>query len=182
VVPGRAFDVGPAGVTLSPTDPARVQIGVPDELIEVGDALTLSVAVERPDGLIVTSATSYDASNGILTAKVYELGPIAAVIATDAITLGDIADLPPLNGGAIVPVSPPPAGSGPARPGPRLPRSDGRRWPRRSAVPLDHHREAHPARGAHGDEPELHVSPGHLVQNGDREATARGAEGVTDRE
>jgi hypothetical protein len=114
VVPGLAFDVGPAGVTLSSTAPARVQIAVPDELLEVGDALTLSVAVERLDGSIVTSATSYDAENGILTADVYELGPMAAVIASDAIALGDIADVPPLDGGAIVPVSPPPAGSGPA--------------------------------------------------------------------
>jgi len=114
VVPGRAFDVGPAGVILSPGAPAQVQIAVPDELLEAGDALTLSVAVERPDGSIVTDATSYDASNGILTADVYELGPMAAVIVTDGITLGDIADVPPLDGGAITPVGPAPVAGGPA--------------------------------------------------------------------
>lgn len=114
-VPGRAYDVGPAGLVLSPSAPARVQIAVPDELLEAGDALTLSVAVVRPDNSIVTDATSYDLSNGILTADVYELGPMAAVVATDAIQIGDIADVPPLDGGAITPVSPPPSAGGPAR-------------------------------------------------------------------
>ena len=114
-VPGRAFDVGPAGLVLSPSAPARVQISVPDELLEAGDALTLSVAVVRPDNSIVTDATSYDLSNGILTAEVFELGPMAAVVATDAILIGDIADVPPLDGGAITPVSPPPSAGGPAR-------------------------------------------------------------------
>jgi len=113
-VPGRAFDVGPAGLVLSPGAPAQVQIAVPGELLEAGDALTLSIAVLRPDNSIVTDATSYDLSNGILTADVYELGPMAAVIATDGIVLGDIADLPPLDSGAITPVSPLPAASGPA--------------------------------------------------------------------
>jgi hypothetical protein len=108
-VPGRAFDVGPAGVQLSPTAPARVQIAVPPSLLAAGDALTLSVAVLRPDNSIVTDARSYDAANGILTAYVYELGPMAAVVATDAIVLGDINDVPPLDGGAITPVSPAPA-------------------------------------------------------------------------
>jgi len=112
--------VGPVEVAISPSAPARVQIAVPDELLGAGDALTLSVALLRPDNSIVTDATSYDVSNGILTAYVYELGPVAAVIATDGLVIGDIADVPPLDGGAIAPVSPLPA-DGPASAPPTRP-------------------------------------------------------------
>jgi len=119
VVPGTAYDVGPAGVALSPSAPARVQIAVPSALLEAGDELSLTVALLQPGGSIVTDATSYDLSNGIITADVYELGPMAAVVANDAIALGDLADLPPLDGGAITP-SPAPAGGPASAPPTRL--------------------------------------------------------------
>jgi hypothetical protein len=109
VVPGTAFDVGPAGTALSAGAPAKVQIGVPATLLEAGDELSLTVALLQPGGSIVTDVTSYDLSNGILTAYVYELGPVAAVVASDAIVIGDIADVPPLDGGAIASVAPAPA-------------------------------------------------------------------------
>jgi hypothetical protein len=114
VVPGTAFDVGPAGTALSPTAPARVQIAVPQELLEAGEELSLTVGLLQPGGSIVTDVTSYDVANGILTADVYELGPVAAVVASDAIVIGDIADVPPLDGGAITPVGPAPSSGGPA--------------------------------------------------------------------
>jgi len=108
VIPGSAFDVGPAGTALNPSAPARVQIGVPSALLAEGDELALTVALLRPDNSIVTDVTSYDVTNGILTADVYELGPVAAVVSSDAITVGSIADVPKLDGGAITPVSPMP--------------------------------------------------------------------------
>lgn len=109
VVPGTAYDVGPAGTALNPDAPARVQIAVSSALLGAGDELALTVALLEPDNSIVTDVTSYDLTNGILTADVYELGPVAAVIANDVITVGDLADVPPLDGGAITPVSPAPA-------------------------------------------------------------------------
>lgn len=121
VVPGTAYDVGPAGTALSPSAPARVQIAVPQALLEAGEELALTVALLQPGGSIVTDATTYDLSNGILTADVFELGPVAAVVAGDAIAIGDLADLPPLDGGAITPVSPAPAPGGPAAAPPTRP-------------------------------------------------------------
>lgn len=109
VIPGSAYDVGPAGTALNPSAPARVQIGVPAALLGAGDELALTVALLKPDNSIVTDVTSYDLTNGILTAYVGELGPVAAVISNDAITVGSIVDVPPLGGGAITPVSPMPA-------------------------------------------------------------------------
>jgi hypothetical protein len=110
VVPGTAFDVGPAGTALSPSVPARVQIAVPAALLQAGQELALTVGLLRPDNSIVTGVTSYDVTNGLLTANLSELGPVAAVISNDAITVGSIASLPPLGGGAISPVSPNPVG------------------------------------------------------------------------
>lgn len=110
VVPGTAFDVGPAGTALNPDVPARVQISVPPALLQAGQELALTVGLLRPDNSIVTGVTSYDVTNGLLTANVYELGPVAAVISNDAITVGDLVDLPGLDGGAITPAPPAPAG------------------------------------------------------------------------
>jgi len=110
VVPGTAFDVGPAGTALNPNAPARVQIAVPSALLQAGQELALTVGLLRADNSIVTGVTSYDVTNGLLTADLYELGPVAAVISNDAITVGSLASLPPLGGGAITPVSPSPVG------------------------------------------------------------------------
>jgi hypothetical protein len=110
VVPSTAFDVGPSGTALNPDVPARVHISVPSALLPSGQELALTVGLLRPDNSIVTGVTSYDLTNGLLTADVVELGPVAAVISNDAITVGDLASLLPLDGGAITPVSPAPVG------------------------------------------------------------------------
>jgi hypothetical protein len=112
VIPETAFDVGPAGTALNV--PARVQIGVPSALLEAGDELSLAVALMQPGGALLTDVTSYDISNGILTAHVNEIGPVAAVLLNDVIPVGDIADVTPLGGGSITPAPPGPAGA-PAR-------------------------------------------------------------------
>jgi hypothetical protein len=112
VLPGTAFDVGPAGTALAPTLPARVQIGVPSALLGAGDDLSLQVALLQPGGAVITDVTSYDIVNGILTADVYEIGPVAAVVSNDVSPVGDIADVPTLGGGAVTPA--PPAVAGPA--------------------------------------------------------------------
>jgi hypothetical protein len=93
-----------------------VQLGVPAALLEAGDDLSLQVALLRPGGAIVTDVTSYDIANGILTADVMEIGPVAAVVAGDVIPVGDIADVPMLGGGSITPVSPAPSGPAAAHP------------------------------------------------------------------
>ncbi len=112
VIPETAFDVGPAGTALNV--PARVQIGVPSALLEAGDELSLAVALMQPGGALLTDVTSYDISNGILTAHVNEIGPVAAVLLNDVIPVGDIGDVTPLGGGSITPAPPAPAGA-PAR-------------------------------------------------------------------
>jgi len=114
VIPGTAFDVGPAGTALNPSVPARVQIAVPSALLQAGQELALTVGLLRLDNSIVTDVTSYDVTNGILTADVSELGPVAAIISNDAITVQSLAALPALGGGAITPVSPAPVGPAPA--------------------------------------------------------------------
>lgn len=112
VIPGSAHDVGPAGVLLA--DPARVQIAVPPALLEAGAELRLVVALLRTDGSIVTSVASYDVSNGILTAFVDEVGPVAAVVSADVIPVLDLLDIPNLAGGSVAPPSPAPLTVGPA--------------------------------------------------------------------
>ena len=113
VVPGTAYDVGPAGLLLG--ESARVQLSVPGDLLEsAGDDLLLTLAILRQDSSIVTQVLSYDVENGILTAEIDELGPMAAVVTSDAIPVG--TGLPPsLGGGSFpTPVGPPPLPGGPA--------------------------------------------------------------------
>jgi len=102
VVPGTAYDVGPAGLSLAV--PAQAQISVPKGILSADEELRLAIALERSGGAVTTSVTSYDVSNGILLADIDELGPLAAVIATDVSPVGDTADVPTLTGGAV-PVS-----------------------------------------------------------------------------
>ncbi len=111
VVPGTAFDVGPAGTQLNA--PARVQIAVPPSLLEAGQDLQLAVALLRPGGAIVTSVTSYDLGSGILTANVNEIGTVAAVVALDAVPVQNVSSLPSLNGGSVAPPAPQPVGPAP---------------------------------------------------------------------
>ena len=116
LVPIASYDIGPAGTQL--LQPARVQIAVPTELLEAGEQLSLSVALLTLGGDIVTQATTYDLTSGLLTADITELGSIAAVVAADAIPVGDLASIPSLGGGSIAPPSPVggPAGA-PTHPG-----------------------------------------------------------------
>ena len=109
-VPGSAFDVGPVGIVLAV--PATVEIAVPAELLELGDAVRLLVAQLRQDGSVATFGGTYDVTNGILRADIDELGPIAAVVALDAIPLA--LEAPPTLGGGSLPQPPPapPAPSG----------------------------------------------------------------------
>jgi hypothetical protein len=104
-IPGSTFDVGPAGMPLSTTAPARVQIAVPAAILGAGDELRLAVALLRSGGAVVTGVTSYDIANGIVTADVYEVGPVAAVVSLDAIAVQDLAAIPALGGGSIAPPS-----------------------------------------------------------------------------
>ena len=80
VVPGTAFDVGPAGVLLAV--PARIFMRVPRSLLDVGagEDLRLVLALERIDGSVSTHPGSYDTTNGLLSAELGELGPVAAVV------------------------------------------------------------------------------------------------------
>lgn len=111
-VPGSAFDIGPVGTMLA--SPARVQLAVPAELLAAGDEVRLLVALLRQDGSVATFGGSYDVTNGILTADIDELGPVAAVVSIDALPVG--LDLPPTLGGGSIPPSPaPPSPSGAAR-------------------------------------------------------------------
>ncbi len=104
LVPISAYDVGPAGTAL--LQPARVQIKVPPELLGAGDELSLALALLTSGGDVVTQVTSYDLNSGFLTADIMQLGPVAAVVAADAIPVGDIDDLPTLTGGSFAPPAP----------------------------------------------------------------------------
>jgi hypothetical protein len=106
LVPISAYDVGPAGTQLVAGTSAHVQIAVPPELLEAGDELSLALALLTPGGGIVTQVTSYDLNNGFLTADITQLGPVAAVVASDAIDVLDLDDLPALGGGSFAPPSP----------------------------------------------------------------------------
>lgn len=108
-VPGTAYDVGPVGTALAM--PGHVQIAVDSALLEVGEAVRLSVAIQRSDGSVSTFPSNYDVANGVLTADIDELGPVAAVVSFDAIELA--AGLPEALGGGSFPPPPAPA-PGPA--------------------------------------------------------------------
>jgi hypothetical protein len=104
---GTAFDVGPAGTTLAV--PAKLEVAVDSALLALGDEVRLSVAMILPDGTVETFGTTYDITNGILTADIDRLGPIAVVVTADAIAL--LAGNPALlNGGSFPPPPTPSAG------------------------------------------------------------------------
>jgi len=110
-VPGTAFDVGPVGTTLG--EPARVEMAVDPTLLELGEDVLLSIAVQRATGEVSTFESTYDLTNGVLVAEVDELGPMAAVVSVDAIAV--LSEAPPsLLGGTFPPPAPTPAPSGSA--------------------------------------------------------------------
>jgi hypothetical protein len=105
LVPIDAYDVtAPPGTTL--LLPAHVQIAVPPELLDAGEELSLSLGLLTSGGDVVTQVTSYDLTNGFLTADIGELGPVAAVVASDVIPVLDLDDLPALTGGSFAPPAP----------------------------------------------------------------------------
>jgi hypothetical protein len=104
LVPISAYDIGPVGTSL--LLPARVQMKVPRELLGAGEELSLAVALLTSGGDVITQVTSYDLSNGLLIADVTQLGPVAAVVAADAIPVGDDGDVPALAGGSFAPPAP----------------------------------------------------------------------------
>ncbi len=110
-VPGTAFDIGPVGTMLN--EAAMVEIAVSPDLLGAGQDLRLSVAVLRQDGSVASFGGTYDVTSGVLRAWIDELGPVAAVVALDAVALSN--DPPPTLGGGSFPAPAPPAPSGPAR-------------------------------------------------------------------
>lgn len=100
VVPGTAFDIGPAGVALNL--PALVFIRVPEALLDLdmSEDLRLVLALEHTDGSVSLWPGSYNATNGLLSAEIDQIGPVAAVVAADSI---EIEVGPPLvlSGGAF---------------------------------------------------------------------------------
>lgn len=109
-VRGTAFDIAPVGTTLA--TPARVELAVDPALLEAGEDVRLALALIRQDGSVATFQGTYDVTDGILAADIDELGPVAAVVAADAIPV-DLESPPSLGGGSIAPPSAP-APSGPA--------------------------------------------------------------------
>lgn len=109
-VPGTAFDVGPVGTVLQ--TPARVEIAVDPALLGIGEDVRLALALVREDGSLATFQGAYDLTNGVLAADVDELGPVAAVITSDAIAV-DLGAPPALGGGSMTPPAAP-APTGPA--------------------------------------------------------------------
>ena len=109
-VPGTAFDIGPVGTVLA--TPASVALAVDPALLELGEEARLSLALIRNDGSIVTFQGAYDLTNGVLTAEIDELGPVAAVVSVDAVPVS--LEPPPTLGGGTIPQPAAPSPVGPA--------------------------------------------------------------------
>lgn len=107
ILPGTVFDVAPAGTQLAL--PVRVSLRLSAKNIPTRDAVRLGVALASGGRSTVLGSGSYDATSGILTASLTTLGPVAAVVADDAIPVG-AGDPPTLGGGTFgsggSPVSP----------------------------------------------------------------------------
>jgi len=109
-VPGTAYDLQPVGTVLN--EPARVEIKVAPGALGEGEDVRMSVGVVREDGSVRTYSGIYDVTNGVLTAEIDELGPVAAVVTSDAIAV--IAGLPDDLPGGSFPPPPSPVGPAPA--------------------------------------------------------------------
>jgi hypothetical protein len=109
-VPGTAYDLQPVGTVLS--EPARVEIKVAPGALGEGEDVRMSVGVARADGSVRTYSGIYDVTNGVLTAEIDELGPVAAVVTADAIAV--TAGLPDALPGGSFPPPPSPVGPAPA--------------------------------------------------------------------
>lgn len=109
-VPGTAFDVQPIGTTL--TQVATVEVALPPEMLEAGEALRAVLAVEALDGSVRTFDGIYDLTSGVLRADVDVLGPMAVVVARDALPV-EVGEPPALGGGTFPAPGPGPV-DGPA--------------------------------------------------------------------
>lgn len=112
IIPGTVFDVAPAGLQLA--EPARVAIRLPVKDIPATDAVRLGVARSAGGRADLVGTGSYDATSGLLSATLSTLGPVAAVVADDAIPVG--TGLPPTLGGGTFGPGPSPVGAGDAGP------------------------------------------------------------------
>jgi hypothetical protein len=95
IIPGTVFDVAPAGLQL--LVPARVSLRLAVKNVPAADAVRLGVAQASGGRATLVGFGSYDGTSGLLTASVTTLGPVAAVLADDAIPVG--TGLPPTLGG-----------------------------------------------------------------------------------
>ncbi len=98
IVPGTVFDIAPAGLELRV--PARVALRLPTRDVPGADAVRLGVAWSAAGRASLIATGSYDATSGLLTASLGSLGPVAAVVADDAIPLGQ-GQPPTLGGGTF---------------------------------------------------------------------------------
>lgn len=109
VVPGTAYDLGPAGVALR--EAARLALRVPGGGVAGSDAVRLGLATASGGRASLLPTGSYDATSRLLTAYLPTLGPVAAVLADDAIPVG--TGVPPaLGGGSFAGGSSGPSGTG----------------------------------------------------------------------
>ena len=95
IIPGTVFDVAPADLAL--LVPARVAIRLPTKDVPAADAVRLGVAQSSAGRSSMVATGSYDGTSGLLTATLTSLGPVAAVVADDAIPVG--TGKPPTLGG-----------------------------------------------------------------------------------
>lgn len=97
-LPGTAFDLAPEGLALSL--PARVELRVPGAPVASAELVRLGIAVRSGERANLSGGGAFDATSGILSAELPVLGPVAAVVALDALALG--AGTPPtLAGGSF---------------------------------------------------------------------------------
>ena len=98
IIPGTVFDVAPADLGL--LVPARVAIRLPTKDVPAADAVRLGVAQASAGRSSLIALGSFDGTSGLLTASLDALGPVAAVVADDAIPLGQ-GQPPTLPGGTF---------------------------------------------------------------------------------
>ena len=98
VIPGTAYEILPAGLALDAA--ARVEIRVQASDVAAEDRIRLGIGLETALGPTLLSGGSFDATSGILSGYVTELGAVAALLATDALGV-DPGTPPTLEGGSF---------------------------------------------------------------------------------
>lgn len=97
VIPGTVFDLAPEGLAL--LQPARVALRIPGQDVSADQQILLGVAQTAAGRSDLLASGSYDATARLLTAELTTLGPVAAVLADDAIPVG--GGTPPTLGGGV---------------------------------------------------------------------------------